>query len=531
MIGLMVICMACGNSLIEDENHEQNVEQPDLKNMVFIPAGEFIMGSPEGEGLSNERPQHQVYLEAYYIDKYEVTNAQFKEFVDATGYVTDAERSGWMNKKDRMNEQLRHFIPKGGFIANTFTLMTGTVLAQVITILATPIVTRLYIPKDFGVFALFTSATSIVSVVACWSYEQAIVLPEKCEQAINIFALSILIVFGMTFLTLLVMLFGRKSIAGLLGAPQLSFWLWFVPLGVLCGGLYLIFNYWSTRKKKFSLLAISRTSQSVTQGVVQIAVALVIGASEGGLILGYFVGVVVATAILSIQVWEEDFIKLVKNINRFDTKAMAIEYRKFPYYLSWTGLLDTFSQQIPIWLLAHFFTPIVVGFYSLANRILRLPITFITQSVRQVYLQKVSELYAYGKSVKASFIKSTLGLFAVGIVPFSIFFLFGKPLFTFVFGTDWSTAGVYVQIISPWLFLTFINAPARTLYTVCQKQDVLLISHILLTIFSGLSILVGYHLFNSVEKSLLLFSLIGVIFNLCMIGYGYHLTTFIHNRE
>ena len=63
--------------------------------MVLIPAGEFLMGSPEGEGAFDEHPQHKVYLDAYYIDKYEVTNAQFKEFVEATGYVTDAERKGY----------------------------------------------------------------------------------------------------------------------------------------------------------------------------------------------------------------------------------------------------------------------------------------------------------------------------------------------------------------------------------------------------------------------------------------------------
>ena len=94
MMGLMVICMACGSSPIEDEDREQNVEPPDLKNMVLIPAGEFLMGSPEGEGAFDEHPQHKVYLDDFYIDKYEVTNAQFKEFVEATGYVTDAERRG-----------------------------------------------------------------------------------------------------------------------------------------------------------------------------------------------------------------------------------------------------------------------------------------------------------------------------------------------------------------------------------------------------------------------------------------------------
>ena len=65
------------------------------ESMVFVPAGEFIMGSPEGEGLDNEHPQRTVYLDAFYINKYEVTNSQFSQFVDATGYTTDAEKGGW----------------------------------------------------------------------------------------------------------------------------------------------------------------------------------------------------------------------------------------------------------------------------------------------------------------------------------------------------------------------------------------------------------------------------------------------------
>jgi len=65
------------------------------ENMVLIPAGEFLMGSPPGEGSASERPQHKVHVDSFYMDKYEVINSRFKEFVDATGYVTDAERRGW----------------------------------------------------------------------------------------------------------------------------------------------------------------------------------------------------------------------------------------------------------------------------------------------------------------------------------------------------------------------------------------------------------------------------------------------------
>ena len=62
----------------------------DGAEMILIPAGEFIMGSPEGEGDDNEHPQHTVFLDAFYIDKYEVINAQYKQFMDATGHKAPA---------------------------------------------------------------------------------------------------------------------------------------------------------------------------------------------------------------------------------------------------------------------------------------------------------------------------------------------------------------------------------------------------------------------------------------------------------
>ena len=55
--------------------------------MAAIPAGEFVMGSPNNEGLTDERPQHTVFLHAFLIDRYEVTNAQYEQFVNATGHA------------------------------------------------------------------------------------------------------------------------------------------------------------------------------------------------------------------------------------------------------------------------------------------------------------------------------------------------------------------------------------------------------------------------------------------------------------
>jgi formylglycine-generating enzyme required for sulfatase activity len=66
---------------------QTKISPMDGAEMVLIPAGEFLMGSPKGEGDSDEYPQHTVYLDAFYIDKYEVTNAQYKKFMDATGHA------------------------------------------------------------------------------------------------------------------------------------------------------------------------------------------------------------------------------------------------------------------------------------------------------------------------------------------------------------------------------------------------------------------------------------------------------------
>lgn len=72
----------------------------DGAEMVLVPAGEFVMGSDgdeldrlkaSRESFGDEIPRHRVYLNAFYIDKYEVTNARFQQFVQVTGHCTHAE--------------------------------------------------------------------------------------------------------------------------------------------------------------------------------------------------------------------------------------------------------------------------------------------------------------------------------------------------------------------------------------------------------------------------------------------------------
>ena len=77
----------------------------DGAEMVLVPAGEFVMGS---EDYDDEKPRHRVYLDAFYVDKFELTNALFERFVRSTGHQTTAEREGWAyaltgSKWDKVN--------------------------------------------------------------------------------------------------------------------------------------------------------------------------------------------------------------------------------------------------------------------------------------------------------------------------------------------------------------------------------------------------------------------------------------------
>jgi serine/threonine-protein kinase len=91
------------------QGYEEALWLKDSSVMVKVPAGEFWMGSVPGEGDDDERPQHKVFLDEYWLDKHEVTNRQFERFVKATGHRTDAEKEGrgfvydtdsskWVNK-------------------------------------------------------------------------------------------------------------------------------------------------------------------------------------------------------------------------------------------------------------------------------------------------------------------------------------------------------------------------------------------------------------------------------------------------
>ena len=141
--------------------------------------------------------------------------------------------------------------PKSEFGKNVLTLMTGITIAQAIPIAISPILTRIYTPEDFGVFALFVAISSIIGSVACGRYELAIMLPKKDENAINIFALGFIITCVACLILLILAITLNDFLVNLLGNKEIGFWLYFIPISVFFMGLFNLLNYFNNRKKNY----------------------------------------------------------------------------------------------------------------------------------------------------------------------------------------------------------------------------------------------------------------------------------------
>src|SRR5688572_27680976 len=111
---------------------------------------------------------------------------------------------------------------KSEFSRNTAILIIGTIIAQSIPILLQPVLRRVYTPEDFGAMAVYFTILSMISIVACFRYEAAIVLPKNDSAAANVLSLSLLINFVFSGLLLLLLLLFNRSFAELIGFPENS---------------------------------------------------------------------------------------------------------------------------------------------------------------------------------------------------------------------------------------------------------------------------------------------------------------------
>lgn len=401
--------------------------------------------------------------------------------------------------------------PKSEFVRHILTLMTGTTIAQAIPLVVTPVLTRIYSPQDFGLFALYMSIIAILGVLATGRYELAIMLPEKDEDALNIVYISLIIALFISSITLIAIIIFNSEFAKFLGNSLISTWLYMAPLSVLFMGINQTFNYWNNRKKYYHHLGNSRITQSLSASFLQYLGGMNIIFKNGGLIIGYVIGQFMAAVFLSLY-----FLKNRQNItlNCATLTSQLIHFKDYPLKSIPGAFIDALASWMPIFLLGFLYSPASAGIYLLTVKVINIPMAFIGAAFSQVYYRKASELSKTG-SLYPFVLKTSIILSVIISLPMIIIIIWGPELFTFVFDKKWLDAGKFSQLLGPMSIISFIYSCQSTLMMVANKLNYQIYFFSILITVQTIAFVAGYYFFNSYLISIFLFSLTGFIL------YGY----------
>lgn len=364
------------------------------------------------------------------------------------------------------------------FYRNIAVVAGGNVTARLIGIISAPIITRLYLPADYGIYSIFVSIFGIVGSLATLRYSVTIPIAESEKLSDNILKLCFFITSSLSLLLVVcVALFG-DFFAAKYNTNRIIPYLWFIPIVFFCTGIYEALNNWALREKRFNLITRTKIRQSTSSATVKIGLGA-LGVSPLGLFIGQIANSAAGIGSL--------FSKLTrvkpsffKHFSWHEIKFAAKRYKKFPLVQSWSQLLLALGAQLPVLLLGSFYGAKAAGIFGLANSMIHLPMDLIGQSVSQVYYAEISK---YGKNnpqkiynLSISIIKK---MFWIGLIPVGIIVAFGPWIFKLVFGSEWLDAGVYARFLSISILTQFISSPIANIFNVYEKQSLQLTLNII----------------------------------------------------
>ena len=361
-----------------------------------------------------------------------------------------------------MFEQLRI---KSDFLKAVMVLTSGTVIAQIISYGVTPLLTRLFTPEEFGELGVYMRITAFLAAIAGARYEYALPLPKKEHHAFQLYRLT---------LRITTLFLGLLLLIGIVywlfdGTQWKTFWM---IITILLGTYFMLFknlgNNWAIRKENYRQISSATILGSTTANGLKIVAGLAQWGSIG-LILATMIGAG-AGAFFFIK----NFIQLKRQPqfkkSEFKMRVLRKEYREFPRINLPHMLLDHGRELLIALFLVELLDQAVFGSYDHSFRMLKVPLALIGVSIGQVFYNKLATAQSNKQELRPIVLKTALSLFLIAILPFTIIFFYGAPIFAFVFGEEWRFSGEIASILAPWLCINFVASPLSTIPLVIGKQ-------------------------------------------------------------
>jgi O-antigen/teichoic acid export membrane protein len=371
----------------------------------------------------------------------------------------------------RLAIALKGALLRSTFARDTALVMLGTGLGQALNLISSPVLTRLYSPELFGSLGLLLSMYSVLTPLACWRYEQAIMVTSSDREAASVWRLAVGINLLMVILSTVVVLTIGRPLAEAFGRPAVADWLWAVPLLLLLAGAYQTLRLWVGRQRRFGTIAAGRVSRGGISNAAPILLASFLGASAAGLIGGYLTGLAAEVVVLLIQATRSSGQRPSVRGASSDARSVAVRYRKFPLFAVPGTLSNLLAIEAPTLLLAAFFSPAEVGLYWLSYRLLALPTSLAGEAVSTVFYQRLSAMRASGRPGAALTTQVFVLLLCVGLIPMAVIGIAAPTAFGMIFGSAWEAAGHYARALVPAQLMLFVAYPLTQAFFVYEKQE------------------------------------------------------------
>jgi O-antigen/teichoic acid export membrane protein len=380
----------------------------------------------------------------------------------------------YLSEKDGGYEEEDSMIWKKGltnitgseFIKNIMMLITGNIIGYGINLITLPIISRIYTQSELGEYELILSSAGIFLAILQLSMMLVIMIPEEEHEAVII---SKIILYFTLFGSILI-------VAVLLAlAPDIQFFHVNISYsgGILLFGLYLIFYnlqniYYSftNRKKLYSILLWNPVLMAAANGFFSIAFGLCGGGS-----VGYLLGTIISyiAAILHMKRHVQPF---VDSVRIYEIKEVLAKYREYPLIQLPAALVSTIALQIPAQFLGRIFSAAVLGGYTMACKILTVPVSLLAAPVNRVYyrslVEKLENREEAGKFA-FSLLKNNI---LIAVVPIGLLMVFGDKIISIVLGRAWRISGTYILIMGMMYLLKYCSACMSGTFVAAGKQRI-----------------------------------------------------------
>ena len=350
------------------------------------------------------------------------------------------------------------------FIGDSFLMILSSGIAQVILIITTPIITRLYSPAEFGEFTIFSNIAMILIPIINARYDLLIVNAKNDRSANILSQISFLI-------SLLILLI-------LIPILAISAWLYpnfildfiFIIIMLFLVSLTNIFTNYLNKERKYKVLSLINVFRAGSMALLQIIFGL-LALGSLGLIIGFSLSYI-AGITLGYKTFKKHF-NIVRD--KEETKALFLENKNQLVYSTPSILLNSLSFSVVVFFIGILYTNTEVGIYGMAIRVLGIPVTIISLGLSKIFMQQANDYYIERGNFRNLLLKFSSTLVIVSIILYVPLYLFSEELVNILLGHSWVDAITVIKIVIPLFVIRLIVSTVSLSVIVLQKQQLELI--------------------------------------------------------